>query len=72
MDKRVEKIIKTVNDAQDKVRKLVKGKAKDVSAGIRRATAFLELAKGEIEDFRRQFRPAAKPQANKRKKKKGK
>ncbi len=68
MEKQLKKLVKNMKMVQDKARALLKGKTEDVGLGIKRATAFLELAQNEIEDFRRQYLNKAKTKSKKKSK----
>ena len=72
MEKRLKKLIKKVNAVHSKAHALLRGKTANVSAGIKRATRFLELARDEIEGFRRQYLSKAKAKPRPKKKIKGK
>ena len=57
LDKRLKKITKAVNDAKGKARLLLDGKRENISQGLKRAIMFLDRAKSEVKDFKRQYLP---------------
>ena len=55
MNAKLKKMIKGVTVVQDQIQTLVQKKKAQANSSVRRVSAFLELAKNELEDFRKQY-----------------